>query len=278
MQLSTLLSIQWDVNPSIFQIGNYELRYYTLFFMISFALGYKIVENIFKKEQADVEMLGTLLTYIAIGGIMGARIGHCVFYDWEYFSTRPLEILLPIEIDNGVRFTGFRGLASHGGAIGLIISLLLFSKFVSKKPVLWIMDRLVIPMFLAGGFIRLGNLMNSEIVGSITTVPWGFEFIQSYPGEIRHAVQLYESITYFILAFIFYRLYNNTTLKDKSGFFFGLFLTTMFIIRFILEFFKKEQTGLQESIDVGLTTGQLLSIPFALAGLFIMYQSNKKHG
>lgn len=276
MDVLVLGVIHWDINPSIFQIGNYELRYYTLFFMLSFAIGYKIVERIFKQEGEDIDKLGTLLTFIAIGGIMGARIGHCIFYDWDYFSSRPLEILLPIEIDNGIRFTGFRGLASHGGAIGLVISLLIWSKIHAKKHAFWIMDRLVVPMFIAGGFIRLGNLMNSEIVGSITDVAWGFEFIQSYPGEIRHAVQLYESISYFLLAGFLFFLFEKTNLKEKRGFIFGVFLTSMFIVRFILEFFKKEQNGLQESIDVGLTTGQLLSIPFILVGLFIMFKSNAK--
>lgn len=277
MNALLLGTIHWNIDPSIVQIGNYELRYYTLFFMLSFAIGYKVVERIFKKEGEDIEKLGTLLTFIAIGGIMGARVGHCIFYDWEYFSTRPLEILLPIEIDNGIRFTGFRGLASHGGALGLTLSLILWSRKHSKKHVFWIMDRLVVPMFIAGGFIRLGNLMNSEIVGSITEVAWGFEFIQSYPGEVRHAVQLYESVSYFIMAAILFYLYEKTDLKNRRGFIFGLFLTAMFVIRFILEFFKKEQTGLQESIDVGLTTGQLLSIPFVLVGLFIMFKSNYKN-
>ena len=269
------LSIQWNIDPVIFRIGNYELRYYTLFFMLSFIIGYKLVERIFKQEGENIELLGTLLTYIAIGGIYGARIGHCVFYDWEYFSTRPLEIFLPLEFDNGIRFTGFRGLASHGGAIGLIVSLLIWSKVESKKPVLWIMDRLVIPMYIAGGFIRMGNLFNSEIVGSITERPWGFEFLQSYPGEIRHAVQLYESIAYFSLAAILYYLYYKTDKKKLQGWFFGLFLSTMFSTRFVLEFFKKEQTGLQEQIEVGLTTGQLLSIPFFIAGIFIMIKAQK---
>jgi phosphatidylglycerol:prolipoprotein diacylglycerol transferase len=277
--MNTLLmgAIEWDIDPTIFQIGNYELRYYTLFFMLSFGIGYKLVERVFKQEGEDIEKLGTLLTFIAIGGIMGARIGHCLFYDWDYFSTRPLEILLPIEIDNGIRFTGFRGLASHGGAIGLIISLILWSKKHAKKHVFWIMDRLVVPMCIAGGFIRFGNLMNSEIVGSKTDVSWGFEFLQSYPGEIRHAVQLYESLAYFTLAAVLFYLFENTKLRDRRGYFFGLFLSTLFSIRLILEFFKKEQTGLQESIDIGLTTGQLLSIPFILAGLFIMYKSKEKN-
>lgn len=268
---ATLLGvIHWDINPTIFQIGNYELRYYTLFFMLSFAIGYKLVERIFKIEGEDIDKLGTLLTFIAIGGIMGARIGHCLFYDWDYFSGRPLEILLPIEIDNGIRFTGFRGLASHGGALGLVVSLLIWSKVHAKRHAFWIMDRLVVPMFVAGGFIRLGNLMNSEIVGSKTEVAWGFEFIQSYPGEIRHAVQLYESLAYFTLAAVLFYLFEKTNLKHKRGYIFGLFLVSMFVVRFFLEFFKKEQTGLQESIDIGLTTGQLLSIPFILVGFYIM--------
>ena len=137
------------------------------------------------------------------------------------------------------------------------------------------MDRLVIPMFIAGGFIRLGNLLNSEIVGAITKKAWGFEFLQSYPGEIRHAVQLYESIAYFSLAAVFYYLYYKTDKKQLKGWFFGLFLVAMFSIRFILEFFKKEQTGLQEQIEIGLTTGQLLSIPFIIVGVFIMIKSQK---
>ena len=234
------------------------------------------MEKIFKLEGVDMEWLGPLLTYTILGAIIGARLGHCLFYDWAYFKHHLLEILLPVEFEPQFRFTGFRGLASHGGAIGVITALYLWSKKVSKKPILWILDRLVVPTALAGVFIRLGNLMNSEIVGSITNVPWAFEFAQSYPGELRHPVQLYEAISYVFLFVLLWRLFFKSDKKNYQGYIFGVYMVGLWSLRFVLEFFKNSQGGLEKSLNIGLSTGQLLSIPLILVGIYFMNRAKKK--
>ena len=173
------LYINWNVNPEIFDIG-ISVRYYGLLFALAFIFGYKIEEKIFRSEGLPMSWLDKLWIYVAIATIVGARLGHCIFYDWTYYSAHPLEMILPVRFTPEFKFTGYQGLASHGAAIGIIAGLWYYSKKVSKKSIFWILDRAVIPIALAGFFIRLGNLMNSEIVGLPTELPWGFRLFSQF--------------------------------------------------------------------------------------------------
>jgi prolipoprotein diacylglyceryl transferase len=266
--------INWDVNPEIMQIGNFSLRWYSLLFAAGFFIGYLIVKSFFKNEKAPLEWLDSLLIYIVVATILGARLGHCLFYDWAYFSQHPLEILLPVKFEPEFRFTGFQGLASHGGAIGIIIALWLWTRRISKVPVLWVMDRIVVPTALAGAFIRLGNLMNSEIIGKQTESSVGFVFKQLGEDFARHPVQLYESVSYFIIFILLYFLYWRTDMRNQLGRLFGIFMLTVFGMRFILEYFKDSQGGFESALGI-FSTGQWLSIPFILIGLFFLLRPAK---
>ena len=198
------LYINWNVNPEIFDIG-ISVRYYGLLFALAFIFGYKIEEKIFKSEGLPMPWLDKLWIYVAIATIVGARLGHCIFYDWTYYSAHPLEMILPVRFTPEFKFTGYQGLASHGAAIGIIAGLWYYSKKVSKKSIFWILDRAVIPIALAGFFIRMGNLMNSEIVGLPTELPWGFRFVNSgldHPELPRHPAQLYEALCYLVRFFV----------------------------------------------------------------------------
>ena len=217
-----------------------------------------------------------LWLYVAIATIVGARLGHCIFYDWAYYSQHPLEMILPVRFSPEFKFTGYQGLASHGAAIGIIAGLWYYSRKVSKKSIFWILDRAVIPIALAGFFIRTGNLMNSEIVGLPTNMPWGFRFMNSdlpNPELPRHPAQLYEAICYLFSFFVLMYLYWRTNVKKKMGFIFGAFLILIFSARFIIEFVKE----VQEPWEAGmaLNMGQILSIPFILAGIFMLWYSKK---
>ena len=259
--------IYWNVDPEIITLGSFGLRWYSLLFAAGFVIGYYIMKRMFLHEKINLKWLDSLLMYLILGTIIGARLGHCLFYDFEYYSQHPLEIFLPVAFEPSFHFTGFQGLASHGGAIGNIIALWLFSRRISKKPVLWILDRVVVPVALAGMFIRLGNLMNSEIIGLPTDVPWAFVF-ERVDDLARHPVQLYEAIAYLGLFLLLHRLYWKTEIRTQSGKLFGWFLAILFFARFILEYFKHSQGGFESALGNVLTTGQWLSIPFILVGLY----------
>ncbi len=261
--------ITWDVSPEIVQIGPLTLRWYGLLFALGFLLGLYIVRAMFRAEKAPEEWLDKVFIYMVVGAVLGARLGHVFFYDWDYYSQHLAEI--------PAVWKG--GLASHGGAIGIIIALWIFSIRDSKQSVLWILDKVVVPTALAGCFIRLGNLMNSEIVGTPSDAPWAFLFIRAYPPELadepRHPVQLYESVSYLLTFFFLYWAYWNTNLKDKLGRMFGLFLMLVLgVIRFVLEYFKTSQGGFESALGLGLSTGQLLSIPFLIVGLYFFLRPN----
>lgn len=268
--------INWDVSPEIFNLWGISIRYYGLLFALAFILGYRVEEKMFKSEGLPMIWLDKLWLYVAIATIVGARLGHCIFYDWAYYSQHPLEIILPVRFTPTFKFTGYQGLASHGAAIGIIAGLWYYSRKVSKKSIFWILDRAVIPIALAGFFIRMGNLMNSEIVGLPTNMPWGFRFIHSgmeHPELPRHPAQLYESICYLISFFVLMHLYWRTNVKKRMGFIFGAFLILIFTARFIIEFAKE----VQEPWEAGmvLNMGQILSIPFILVGVFMLWYSKK---
>jgi len=269
--------INWEVDPEIFNLGGFSLRYYGLLFVLAFICGYKIEEKIFRAEGLSMEWLGKLWIYVAGGTGVGARLGHCLFYDWAYFSQHPLEMILPFRFQPEFKFTGFQGLASHGAAIGIIAGLWYYSKKVSKKSIFWILDRAVIPIALAGVFIRLGNLMNSEIVGEVTTLPWGFRFVNAYgidnPSAPRHPAQLYEALCYLMGFGVLMYLYWRTNVKERQGFIFGMFLILIFTARFLIEFVKENQVDFEEAMTLNM--GQWLSIPFVLAGCFMLWYSGK---
>ena len=270
------LFINWDISPEIFNLGGISIRYYGLLFAVAFILGYKVEEKMFKSEGLPMAWLDKLWLYVAIATIVGARLGHCIFYDWAYYSQHPLEMILPVRFSPEFKFTGYQGLASHGAAIGIIAGLWYYSRKVSKKSIFWILDRAVIPIALAGFFIRTGNLMNSEIVGLPTNMPWGFRFMNidlPNPELPRHPAQLYEAICYLFSFFVLMYLYWRTNVKKKMGFIFGAFLILIFSARFIIEFVKE----VQEPWEAGmaLNMGQILSIPFILVGIFMLWYSKK---
>lgn len=255
--------IVWDVNPEIFT-WPVTVRWYGLMFAISFWLGFNIVARMFRREGAPENWLGTLLLWVAGGTLVGARLGHVFFYAWDYYSQHPVEIL----------YTWEGGLASHGGAIGIIIAVILFSIFTTRRNPLWTFDRLVVAIALAGCFIRLGNLMNSEIFGHATTLPWGFMFLRSpewhamYAGQACHPTQIYEAMCYLALFGLLMWMYWKRNCGDRPGLIFGTFLVGTFFSRFLIEFIKNDQEAFEA--DMVLNMGQWLSIPFVLLGLALI--------
>jgi len=257
--------ITWAPNPEIFTLGPITPRWYGLLFASGFLVGLFIVRRMFKEENAPEEWLDKAFMHMVIGAVVGARLGHVFFYDWAYYSQNLSKIPAIWE----------GGLASHGGAIGIIIALWIFSVRVSKKSILWILDKVVVPTALAATFIRLGNFMNSEIVGIPSDGPFAVLFVNAYPplNEVpRHPVQLYEAVAYLFIFAILFIAYWRTAYRKKPGFFFGLFLVLVFGARFLLEKFKHTQGGLEEAINQTISTGQLLSIPFVLIGLYFIFR------
>ncbi len=271
--------IPWSPSPILVKLGSFEIRYYSLFFALGFILGYAIIRRLVVREKEDPALLDQFLIYVVVGTIIGARLGHCIFYDWAYFSQHPWEIILPVQFEPEFRFTGYRGLASHGGALGIIIALIFLAR-KQKKSVFWYLDKLAVVVPLAGMFIRLGNLMNSEIVGEPSNLPWAFQF-QSMdpeggkhdPMEPRHPTQLYEAISYLMIFGFMWWYYLNQFGKVQHGHIFGIFFALLFIDRFFLEYTKINE-GIAE--DAILNIGQLLSIPFVLVGVYIAYIKFKK--
>jgi prolipoprotein diacylglyceryl transferase len=258
--------ITWTASPEILSLGPITLRWYGLLFASGFLIGLFIVRKMFLAERAPEEWLDSAFVYIVSGAVLGARLGHVFFYDWAYYREHLSEIP---KIWHG-------GLASHGGAIGIILALWIFSVRISKKSILWILDKVVVPTALAACFIRLGNLMNSEILGKPTDVAWAFRFVASDGPDAlpKHPVQLYESILYLLSFFILYRVYWKTDMRHKPGFHFGLFMLLIWGIRFFMEYFKESQGGFESAFNNVLSTGQLLSIPFIMVGLYYVFRKN----
>lgn len=255
--------IIWNADPNLIT-HPITVRWYGLMFAIGFLIGYEIVSRIFKHEGAPERWLGILLLWTVAGTIIGSRLGHVFFYEWDFYSQHPAEI---VKIWNG-------GLASHGGTIGVIIGVLCFSLFTTKRSPLWTFDRLVIPIALVGALIRIGNLMNSEIYGGPTTLPWGMWFVRSrewhtlYEGVACHPTQIYEALCYLVLFGILMWMYWKKNLEDRPGLIFGVFLIGIFLPRFIIEFIKNDQVEFEA--DMVLNMGQLLSIPFILIGVVMV--------
>ena len=252
-------------------------------FILAFLIGYNLVKSFFLKENVDEKYLDPMLIYMVISVFLGARFGEVFFYQWGYYQNHLIEILLPIQessnssilgLIDGYKFTGFRGLASHGAAIGITIGLLLFKRKYNFKSLLWIFDRLTMPIAIGGAFVRIGNFFNSEILGKYTGSDWGVIFINRGETLPRHPAQLYESFGYIILFIILYKLYQ-TSIREKEGRLFGYFLIGLFTIRFIVEFVKESQGGLETFLP-GLSTGQWLSIPFIIIGIIFLILKNKR--
>ncbi|UCE94439.1 MAG: prolipoprotein diacylglyceryl transferase [Flavobacteriaceae bacterium] len=267
------LSIEWDPSIELIKIGSFAIRYYSLMFVIAFVLGLQIMKRIFKREGVSLDKLDSLFIYTVIATLLGARLGHFLFYDTEFLLSNPLEVLLPVKF-NPFRFTGYQGLASHGAAIGIIIAMYFYSKKVVKKPMLWILDRIVIPVASGAIFVRIGNLMNSEIIGKPTNSDYGFVFKQLGEDFPRHPTQLYESFGYLITFILLWFVYWKTDKKDKLGYIFGLFMVCLWSVRLVVEFFKEAQVDQRGDWD--LNTGQLLSIPMILVGLYFMFRKTSK--
>ncbi|MFP4468619.1 MAG: prolipoprotein diacylglyceryl transferase [Bacteroidales bacterium] len=260
-----LLQISWDANPELFRIGSLAVRWYGLFWALSFFLGYEIIRRIFIKENLPEKQADSLLIYMAVGSIVGARLGHCFFYDFDYYSQNLIEVF----------YIWQGGLASHGGAIGILIALYYFQKKVSNQSYTWLLDRIVIPIALAAFFIRMGNLMNSEIYGVETNLPWGFIFEARGEEVPKHPTQIYEGLSYLLLFFILGWVYIKKRTKVPVGFLTGFFALFMFIVRFLIEFIKEPQSPFEE--DMVLNMGQILSIPAILAGIgFMIFAYRKK--
>lgn len=276
------LFIDWDVSPEIIK-GYKTPNLYGLLFVSGLIIGFFVIKKMFKKENVEEAVLDKLVMYVVLATIVGARLGHVLFYG-PYYDTKdhcnqlqhgyfehPMDIFKVWE----------GGLASHGGAIAVLLALMYFSKKVSKRPLMWILDRIAIPIAIAATFIRLGNLVNHEIVGDRTNVPWAFSFHNYYDEALcgidaspRHPTQLYEAICYLFIFVLLYFLYWKKEAWKKQGYVFGLFLTLLFTARFLIEFVKVGQTD-RDSYMI-LNTGQMLSIPFMIAGAIIFWKAIKR--
>jgi phosphatidylglycerol:prolipoprotein diacylglycerol transferase len=265
--------ITWNVDPEIFSIGPLSIRWYGLLFASAFLSGYIVFIRYLATERLTSEMLDQLLIYVALGTVIGARLGHCFFYEPEYFLKNPIEIL---KVWKG-------GLASHGAAIGILLSLWLYIRRY-KLSFLWLIDRIVIVVALGGSFIRLGNLFNSEIYGLPTNLPWGFVFVRDrvydpntgalLPNVPSHPTQLYEALSYIFIFVLLFVLYRKRHEKLRDGYIFGLFMILLFTARFFIEFVKNDQVAFEAGMKFNM--GQLLSLPFILAGVAMIVWTKMK--
>jgi len=304
-----LSKIVWNPSTGI-DLGFFTIHFYSLMFVVAFSLGYYLMKKIYIKERQSMEYLESIFMYAVIATLLGARLGHVFFYDWAYYQNHLLEILLPVKFSPKFEFTGFQGLASHGAAIAFVISMYLYAKNVIKKPTLWVLDRVTIPAAFGGIFVRIGNFFNSEIIGNVTSAPTGVKFVQAEISKLeaikltgiknaskayqaitdnakyseilnkldfRHPAQLYEAFGYVLVSFILLYLYWKTDKPKQRGFLFGMYMTLIFTVRVLVENVKKSQGGFEDSLGNILSTGQWLSIPFILVGLFFIYNSSRKN-
>jgi len=265
--------INWNVDPEIFWITEtFPLKYYGLLFITGLLLSFYIAKRIYEKENIPFKRLEKLSTYIFFGILLGARLGHCLFYEPAYYFQNPLEIFLPIKkIGESYQFIGFQGLASHGGTIGVLIAIGLYCKKY-KTSFLWVLDRIAIVAPITAAFIRFGNFMNSEIYGKPTNGNWGIVF-QKDDLIPRHPTQLYEAFSYLLIFVIVISVYKHRSREKPNGFILGVLLILLFLARFIIEFFKENQVGFEN--DMTINMGQILSLPFILLGLILVFKKNK---
>lgn len=257
-------------NPEGLQVGPIEIRWYGLMFVVGFIVGYWVLSRMFRREGAPDDWMPSLLIYVFVATIVGARLGHCLFYEWDYYSAHPREI---IAVWNG-------GLASHGGTIGIIIAVFIYSYRVTKRSALWTFDRLCVPVAFVACLIRLGNLFNSEIFGHATSLPWGFKFPLSQdwqmmyaPDMACHPTQLYEAGVYLMLFGLLTWLYWKKNAQQRPGLLLGIFFIGIFLSRLLIEFVKNPQVAFEQSMTLNM--GQLLSIPFIIAGIVLIWRALK---
>jgi phosphatidylglycerol---prolipoprotein diacylglyceryl transferase len=296
----------WNPSEGI-HLGFITLRFYSLMFVIAFGLGWYLMKKIFVKENESLVKLDSLFIWTVLATLIGARLGHVFFYQWEYFRNHLLEILLPFRFEPQFEFTGFQGLASHGAAIAIIITMYYYSKNVINRPILWVLDRIVIPVSCGAVFVRIGNFFNSEIVGTITQSNLGVRFVrdqfsaedvtnitkisnvnQAYNALVsdpkyidylqqvpsKHPAQLYEAFFYIFVFAILWLLYWKTNFKEKHGLIFGFFLVMLWTVRFFVENVKERQGGIEDTFG-SFTTGQWLSIPFIFVGIVFVFLAEK---
>ena len=302
--------IIWNPSEGI-DLGFFTLHFYSLMFVIAFTLGFYLMKQIYIRENIEQEKLDSIFIYAALATLIGARLGHVFFYDWGYFKNNLLEIFLPVRFSPKFEFTGFRGLASHGAAIAFIVAMYYYAKKVIHKPPLWVMDRVTIPAAFGGIFVRIGNFINSEIIGEpvqsdvatgvkfvkadlsqydavkstgIQNVSKAYDAIVSNPEysqilesiPYRHPAQLYEAFGYIFVSLILYFIYWKTSYRNRLGFMFGMYLVLIWTVRFLVEYVKKSQGGFEDALGDSLSTGQWLSIPFILVGLYFIFRAKKR--
>ncbi|WP_191907004.1 prolipoprotein diacylglyceryl transferase [Adhaeribacter soli] len=272
--MGILSYITWNVDPEIFSLGPLSIRWYGLLFALGFVLGQRILSKIYVAEGRTEKDVDIITLYMIIGTVLGARLGHCLFYEPEYYLSNPIEIL---KIWEG-------GLASHGATVGILLALYLFARKYQFNY-LWVLDRIVIVVALGGALIRLGNLMNSEIIGKVTDVPWAFKFVRNHEIingvaanlQPRHPAQLYESISTFILFLLTYWLWSKRKALTPNGSIFGFFVVVLFTLRFLYEFLKENQVNKEDYLlqTIGMNIGQLLSVPLVIIGIIIWVRAYK---
>lgn len=302
------LTITWNPSEGI-DLGFFMIRYYSLMFVVAFTLGWILTKKIYEREGLSQEKLDSLFIYMVVATLAGARLGHVIFYQPELFIQDPISVFLPISTVPEFEFTGFQGLASHGASIAIVIAMYYYSKKVIQKSILWVLDRIVIAVAIGGAFVRFGNFMNSEIIGKPSgDFPLGVRFVQEgiLPGQavqatgiqnppkaydaivnnpqfsdllnsvpFRHPAQLYEAAGYIIVFLVCWYLYWKTERRKQTGYIFGVFLILLFTVRFLAEYVKESQGGFESVLGL-LSTGQWLSIPFILAGIYIMWHVTRK--
>ena len=267
------LKFVWEPSTGL-DLGIITLHYYSLMFVIAFGLGWWLMKKIYQREGLSLDKLDSIFIYTIIATLVGARLGHVFFYDWDYFQHHISEIFLPFKLEPEFEFTGFRGLASHGAAIGIIVAMYIYSKKVVQKPLLWVLDRVVIPVACGAIFIRIGNFFNSEIIGKPTGSDYGVVFANLGEDFARYPTQLYEATGYLFVFLLLWYLYWKTEKRHKEGYLFGVFLTSLWTVRFFVEFLKEVQVEFEESMSLNM--GQWLSIPFILLGLYFMFRKTKQ--
>lgn len=262
--MDILAFIHWNVSPEVFSLGPVHVRWYGLLFAIGFLFGYNHGEKMFKHEGVDLKWLESLFIYLIVATIVGARLGHVFFYGWDYYSQHLNEIL----------YVWQGGLSSHGGTFGILVALYFWSKKVSKRSILWVLDRVVVPTALVAALIRTGNLMNSEIYGVQTSLPWGFIFERNHETVAKHPTQIYEALSYLATFAVMLYMYWKTKAKDYQGLIIGVFFVMVFLSRFLVEFIKEDQEAFEAGM--ALNMGQLLSIPLVLAGVILIVRAIKR--
>lgn len=305
--MHTFLNIIWNPTEG-FDLGFFKLRFYSLMFVIAFGLGWYLTKKIYDREGESNDNLDKLFIYTVFATLLGARLGHVFFYDWNYYKDHLLEIILPIRLSPKFEIVGFSGLASHGAALAVILVMIYYSRTVVKKPVLWVLDRITIPVSIGGMFVRFGNFFNSEIIGYETKSALGIKFVRdrfspsdavnltgiqdvnkAYAAIVnnpqfaplleavipKHPTQLYEALGYFLLFLIVLYLYWKTDARLYLGKLFGIFLVFLWGIRFVVEYLKESQGGFEETLGY-LSTGQWLSIPFIVIGLYLWFSSKNR--